>query len=150
MIKYTDDFDFTSSINSNNPINRRTGISGEAYIYELLKKSGKFKKVKWNMLSKTGNGENFEYKGKNYKINLDNSHYDILVKTYDDCKIYIEVKSTKHKFEDKNKIPFFISHKQIEIMEKTEYPNEYILAIVFDVMSNPNHFFMTLRKNILI
>ena len=150
MIKFGDDFDFTSSINSNNPINRRTEITGEAYIYELFKNSGKFKKVKWNILSETGNGEIFEYKVKNYKINLDldNLHYDILVEEYDGSKIYIKVKSTKYKLEDNNKIPFFISHKQIETMENIEYPNKYILAIVFDVMSNPNHFFITLRKYI--
>ena len=148
IIKYVDDFDFTSSINFNNPINRRTGITGEAYIYELLKNSGKFKNVKWNMLSETGKGENFEYKGKNYKIDWDYSHYDILVETYDGRNLYIEVKSTRHEYENNNKIPFFISHKQIEAMEKTQYPNEYILAIVFNAMYNPNHFFMTLRKNI--
>ena len=131
-----DDFD------SENPINRKTGISGEAYIYELLLESNKYKNVKWLMLNETEKGELFEYNGKKYYITQDYSHYDILVETNDNNKLYIEVKSTKAKFG--NKIPFYISEKQIQMMNSIKYPDKYILALVFDVMSNPKHFFMEL------
>ena len=98
------------------------------------------------MLDNTGQGQDFEYNGKNYKIHSDGSHYDILVETFDGRKIYVEVKSTKNKFN--NKVPFYLSLNQIAKMEKIEFPNEYVLAIVFNVMSQPKHFFMTLRKEI--
>jgi len=139
ILSYSDDFDFE------NPVNIRTGISGEAYIYELLSNSGKYKSVKWLMLDETGKGQPFEYKGKTYNIVQDYSHYDILVETYDNQKLYIEVKSTKREFG--NKVPFFISKKQIEMMETTKSPDKYILAVVFDVMYNPKHFFMVLSDS---
>ena len=142
FLQYAGDFDFGYE----NPINRKTGISGEAYIYELLSNSGKYKSVKWNMLDNTGHGEDFEYNGKHYKIHSDGSHYDILVETFDGQKIYVEVKSTRNIFT--NKVPFYLSQKQIEKMEQIEPSSEYVLAIVFDVMGQPKHFFMTLRKNI--
>ena len=142
FLQYGFDFDFGYK----NSINMRTGISGEAYIYELLSSSGKYKSVKWNMLDNSGLGVDFEYNGKIYKIHCDGSHYDILVETFDGRKIYVEVKSTKYNFY--NKVPFYISQKQIEKMKQIELPNEYVLTIVFNVMSQPKHFFMTLRKSI--
>jgi len=141
FLYYASDFDFGNS----NPI-KIIGASGEAYIYELLSSSRKYKNVKWNLLDNSGKGEDFEYNGKHYKIHNDFSHYDILVETFDDRKIYVEVKSSKNSFS--NRVPFYISHKQIEKMEKIEFPNEYVLAVVFNVMSQPKHFFMTLRNNI--
>ena len=143
FFQYAGDFDFGNE----NPINRITGISGEAYIYELLSNSRKYKRVKWNMLDNTGQGEDFEYNGKHYKIHYDFSQYDILVETFDGQKIYVEVKSTRNKFN--NKVPFYLSQKQIEKMEQIELSSEYVLAIVFEVMGQPKHFFKTLRKNIL-
>ena len=142
FLQYAGDFDFGNE----NSVNIRTGISGEAYIYELLSSSGKYKSVKWNMLDNTGHGEDFEYNGKHYKIHSDGSQYDILVKTFDERKIYVEVKSTKNKFN--NKVPFYLSINQIEKMKEIKFPNEYVLAIVFNIMNKPKHFFMTLKKNI--
>lgn len=139
IINYGDDFDFE------NPINKRTGNSGEAYIYELLKNSGKYKNVKWKMLSENGLGELFEYNGKKYHIISDDSHYDIEVETFEKSKLYIEVKSTKGKFG--KKVPFYISCKQIEMMKSIKSPDKYILAVVFNVMDNPKHFFMELIDN---
>lgn len=145
VYNYGDDFDFSDE----NPINKKTEISGEAYIYELLLDSGKFKSVTWMMQSKSGDGEDFEYKGKKYKINPDDgSHYDIVCETNNDCKIYIEVKSTRYEYAHGDKVPMFLSQKQIDTMEKTNSPNEYILAVVFNVMENPQHFFLTMNKNI--
>ena len=141
IINYGDDFDFE------NPINKRTGNCGEAYIYELLINSKKFKKVTWKMLSEEGKGELFEYKGKKYYINPDGSHYDIVVETFEGYKYFIEVKSTRNEFG--NKVPFYISKKQIEQMETVKFPQKYILAVVFDVMdNNPKHFFMSLAGDI--
>ena len=142
FLQYAGDFDFGNE----NSMNIRIGIIGEAYIYELLSSSGKYKSVKWNMLDNTGQGEDFEYNGKHYKIHSDGSQYDILVETFDGRKIYVEVKSTKNKFN--NKVPFYLSLNQIEKMEQIEFPNEYVLAIVFNVMIQPKHFFMILKKNI--
>jgi len=140
VMEYGDDFDF------DNPINKRTGMCGEAYIYELLKKSGEFKNVKWNMLNENGYGQVLEYKGKEYHLIPDGSHYDILCETNDGHQIYIEVKSTVGEFG--NKVPFYISKKQIEMMKQIEPPNEYVLAVVFNVMNYPVHFFMTLRRDL--
>jgi len=124
---------------------KTVGLSGEAYIYELLLNSGKFRSVKWNMLDFTGPGEYFIFNGNIYFIALNSEkHYDILVETFTNRKIYIEVKSTRGEFG--NKIPFYISYKQLEMMELTQPPNEYLLAIVFNVLENPKHFFMTLKK----
>ena len=142
FLQYAGDFDF----GNDNSANIRTGINGEAYIYELLSSSGKYKSVKWNMLDNSELGVDFEYNGKIYKIHCDGSHYDILVETFDGRKIYVEVKSTKYNFY--NKVPFYISQKQIEKMKQIELPNEYVLTIVFNVMNQPKHFFMTLRKSI--
>ena len=142
FLQYGGDFDFGYE----NPINKKTGISGEAYIYELLSNSGKYKNIKWNMLDNTGKGEKFEYNGKNYQIYCDGSHYDILVETFDGRKIYVEVKSTRYEFN--NKVPFYLSQKQIEKMKQISAADEYVLAIVFDAMNQPKHFFMTLRKSI--
>ena len=142
FLKYGNDFDFDYQ----NTLNLKTGITGEAYIYELLLNSGEFKNVKWNMINEAI-GENFEYNGKKYKIFPDGSHFDILVETKDDHKIYIEVKSTKYEFG--NKVPFYLSQKQIEMMNEIKPPNEYALAIVFDTLNNPKHFFMNLRKKII-
>ena len=133
IMDYKDDLDF------GNPLNKKRGISGEAYIYELLLKSGKYKRVKWLMLSETNSGESFEYNGKVYNINGD-SHYDILVETFDNHKFYIEVKSTKDKFG--KKVPFYLSRKQIEMIKSIKSPDKYILAVVLDVFMNPKHFFM--------
>ncbi|KAG4104427.1 hypothetical protein H8356DRAFT_1369783 [Neocallimastix lanati (nom. inval.)] len=141
MFDYYDDFDYS------NPINKRTGNCGEAYIYELLLNSGKFKSVEWRMLSKNGIGQKLDYRGKTYTISEDGSHYDIVVVTMDDRTIYIEVKSTKHEF-NSTKVPFYLSKMQINMMESIIYPNEYVLAVVFDVMNNPKHFFMNLRKDV--
>ena len=140
IINYGDDFNF------GNPINKKVGIMGEAYIYEFLKNSHKYKKVKWNMLSENGYGEELIYNGKIYNVIQDNSHYDILVETYDNKKLYIEVKSTKNKFQ--KKVPFYLSQKQVEIMESIKPPNKYILAVVFDIFANPKHFFMELTYNL--
>jgi len=125
--------------------NEETGIIGEAYIYELLRDSGKFKNVIWKM-EDNYNGRRFRYNGTTYYIRPDGSHYDIEVETFNNCRFYIEVKSTK--YELGNKVPFFISKKQIDMMKLTEYPNKYILAIVFNAMSNPSHFFMTMDEDI--
>jgi len=141
VMEYGDDFDF------DNPVNKRTGMCGEAYIYKLLKQSGKFKDVKWNMLNENGIGQRLEYKGDVYHVVEDGSHYDILCTTKDGRKIYIEVKSTVGAFG--SKVPFYISQKQIEMMKKIEYPDEYVLALVFNVMNNPVYFFMTLRNDII-
>ena len=141
IINYGDDFDFE------NPINKMTGNCGEAYIYEVLINSKKFKKVTWKMLNEEGKGELFEYKGKKYYINPDGSHYDIVVETFEGYKYFIEVKSTRNEFG--NKVPFYISKKQIEQMESVKFPQKYILAVVFDVMgNNPKHFFMSLTGDI--
>jgi len=107
IMEYGNDFDF------DNPINKRTGMCGEAYIYKLLKQSGKFEDVKWNMLNKNGTGQRLEYKGDVYHVVEDGSHYDILCTTKDGRKIYIEVKSTVGAFG--SKVPFYISQKQIEM-----------------------------------
>ncbi len=123
---------------------KTVGLSGEAYIYELLLNSGRFRKVKWNMLDFIGPGEYFIFNGNTYFIALNSGkHYDILVETFTNRKIYIEVKSTRGEFG--NKIPFYISYKQIEMMKSTQPPDEYLLAIVFNVLENPKHFFMTLK-----
>ena len=140
IIKYGDDFNFGE------PISKKIGIFGEAYIYEFLKNSCRYKNVKWNMLSENGCGEEIEYNGNKYNIIQDNSHYDIIVETDDNNKIYIEVKSTKNKFS--KKVPFYLSQKQIEKMESIKSPDKYILAVVFDVLSSPRHFFMELSNNL--
>ena len=142
FLEYAGDFYFGNE----NSVNIRIGIIGEAYIYELLSNSVKYKSLKWNMLDNNGKGEDFEYNGKHYKIHYNGSQYDILVETFEGRKIYVEVKSTKNKFN--SKVPFYLSLNQIEKMEQIEYPNEYVLAIVFNVMIQPKHFFMTLKKNI--
>ena len=41
-----------------------------------------------------------------------------------------------------------MSQKQIETMETVKYPNKYVLAVVYDVIYNPRHFFMCLSDNI--
>ncbi|ORX79571.1 hypothetical protein BCR32DRAFT_300799 [Anaeromyces robustus] len=139
IIKYGNDFYFE------NP-NEEVGITGEAYIYELLLDSQKFKKVTWKMMNE--NGRPFRYNGKIYRILPDGSHYDIEVETFSNYKYFIEVKSTRYKLGN-NKVPFLISRSQINMMELTKKPNNYILAIVFDVMSvRPSHFFLTMNKNI--
>lgn len=125
--------------------NKRTGIIGEIYIYELLKNSNQFRNVTWKMLSPTGIGESFYYNNETYIIIDDGSHYDIEVETMDGRTIYVEVKSTKYNCD--NKIPFYISQQQIEWMELTHYPNEYILAIVFNALSEPKGFFLTLNRS---
>ena len=140
ILDYKDDLDF------GNPVNKKSGISGEAYIYELLLNSGIYKKVKWQMLSETYSGEAFNYNGKIYNIKQDDSHYDILVETYDNHKLFIEVKSTKNKFG--KKVPFYLSQKQIEMIKSTKPPDKYILAVVFDVLTKPKHFFMILNDNL--
>ena len=140
IMDYKDDFDF------GNHLNKKSGISGEAYIYELLLNSGNYKSVKWQMLSGTSSGETFYYKGKIYKIKPDDPHYDILVETYDNHKLYIEVKSTKNKFG--KKVPFYLSQKQIEMIKSIKPQDKYILAVVFDVIIKPKHFFMILNDNL--
>jgi len=101
------------------------------------------------MQRKEGYGQKFDCKGKTYFIDPeDGSHYDIIAKAKDGRQFYIEVKSTSYEFCN-NKVPFYLSKMQIETMKRVTPPNEYILAIVFDVMNNPKHFFMNLRENIL-
>jgi len=129
-----------------NSVNLRTGRCGEAYIYEYLRNSGLYKNVKWNMLSQDSNGELLEYRNNTYLIKKEGAPYDIEIETYDNRTIYVEVKSTRHEFG--NKIPFYISEHQINAMRETLPPNKYVLAIVFDVMNHPRHFFMSLRENI--
>ncbi|OUM57448.1 hypothetical protein PIROE2DRAFT_17572 [Piromyces sp. E2] len=131
----------------NDTLNKRIGNCGEAYIYELLRNSGKYKSVRWCMLNENGN-EILEYRGKTYTIMESGLHYDILVETMDNRNIFIEVKSTRYEYEYGNKVPFYLSQQQIRYMEKTIYPDEYVLAIVFDVMNNPKHFFLNLREKV--
>jgi len=139
VMKYNDDFDFTYA-------NRFNGFFGEAYIYEKLLRSKKFKSITWTR--RKDDGEKFEYNGKTYFIDPSCSDYDIIAETQDDHKYYIIVKSTRYDFD--NKVPFYFSKKQIDKMKKIRSPNRYILAIVFGVMNNPKHFFMNLKSNILI
>ena len=139
IFQYGDDLDFENSFN------KKTGNFGEAYIYELLKNSGKYKNVIWKMLSTNENGEDIEINGKVYNVIPDDSPYDIVVETFDNYKLYIEVKSTRKNMG--NKVPFYISQRQIDMMERTKPPDKYILAIVFNVMDAPRHFFMTLDKD---
>ena len=127
--------------------NKKIEIIGQIYIYELLLNTEKFKRIKWNLLEESGNAnyEEFDYKGKTYKLinncsNLPN--FDIQVETFDNRNIYIEVKSSKNEFETKS--PIYISHKQVEMMEKIDFPNEYFIAMVFNALENPNHFFKLL------
>ena len=56
IIDYGDDLDFGNTVKKTN------GNSGEAYIYELLLSSKKFKNVDWKMLGETGKGQAFEYR----------------------------------------------------------------------------------------
>jgi len=143
VIRYNYDFYFNSSRN------KITGLNGEVYIYELLLRSNQFESVEWTMQRKEGYGQKFDCKGKTYFIDPeDGSHYDIIAKAKDGRQFYIEVKSTSYEFCN-NKVPFYLSKMQIETMKRVTPPNEYILAIVFDVMNNPKHFFMNLRENIL-
>ncbi|ORX87290.1 hypothetical protein BCR32DRAFT_289410 [Anaeromyces robustus] len=131
--------------------NEITGYRGEAYIYEILEelhKSGQIKSVEWKTLSKNGQGRKLEFRGKTYYLILEGSHYDIVVETNNNRKIYIEVKTTSREYNGK-KVPFFLSQKQIETMNTIAYPNEYFLAIVFDVNNYPKHFFMNLKYNII-
>ncbi|ORX49253.1 hypothetical protein BCR36DRAFT_583856 [Piromyces finnis] len=113
-----------------------------------LLRSGQLKSVEWKTLSKNGCGTKLDYHGKTYYLDPDGSHYDIVVETNNDRKILIEVKSTKHDYNG-NKVPFFLSQKQISMMNNIKYPNEYILAIVFDAPCNPKHFFMSLSNNVV-
>jgi len=131
--------------------NEKTGYRGEAYIYELLeelRRTGQIKSVEWKTLSKTGQGKELEFRGKTYYLIPDGSHYDIVVETNNNHKIYIEVKTTSREYNGK-KVPFFLSQKQIETMNEINYPNEYILAIVFDINNSPEHFFMNLKNSII-
>ena len=99
------------------------------------------------MLNEYVGGELFEYNGKKYYINSsEGSPYDIVVETYQGNKYYIEVKSTKNQFG--NKVPFYLSQNQIETMRSVKNPDKYILAVVYDVINNPRHFFMCLSDNI--
>ena len=141
ILSYGNELDFT------NKINKQNGIRGEAYIYELLKNSCNYKTVTWKMLNEYVGGELFEYNGKKYYINSsEGSPYDIVVETYQGNKYYIEVKSTKNQFG--NKVPFYLSQNQIETMRSVKNPDKYILAVVYDVINNPRHFFMCLNDNI--
>jgi len=141
ILSYGNELDFT------NKINKQNGIRGEAYIYELLKNSCNYKTVTWKMLNEYVGGELFEYNGKKYYINSsEGSPYDIVVETYQGNKYYIEVKSTKNQFG--NKVPFYLSQNQIETMRSVKNPDKYILAVVYDVINNPRHFFMCLSDNI--
>ncbi|OUM58091.1 hypothetical protein PIROE2DRAFT_16738 [Piromyces sp. E2] len=131
--------------------NENTGYSGEAHIYEFLENlriSGQLKSVEWKSLSKNGYGTLIKYKGKSYWINSDGSHYDFVVETNNSRKIYIEVKSIKYPYNGK-KIPFYLSQLQIEEMNSIKYPNEYVLAVVFDVYKSTQHYFLNLRNNII-
>ena len=56
VVDYGDDLDFGNTVKKTN------GNSGEAYIYELLLSSKKFKNVDWKMLGETGKGQAFEYR----------------------------------------------------------------------------------------
>ena len=140
IINFADDLDF------DNNTKKYTGNCGEAYIYELLLNSNKYKKVTWKMLTEEGRGELFEYRGKKYYVNnSDRTHYDIEVETIEGYHYFIEVKSTKRVIG--YKIPIYLSTKQIETMRKVKFPDKYILAVVFNVIDSPKHFFMTLSEN---
>ena len=152
-IKYKEDYNYESK-NDNDDIDKekRIRIIGQIYIYELLNNSGKFKNVNWIMLNESENEEYeiFEYNEKRYRLMKNefySSYYDILAETFDDSKIYIKVKSEKNDF-DKN-IPIYINNEQIEMMKKTEIPNEYMFAMVFKTLEEPNYFFLSLKKNLI-
>ena len=55
-------------------------------------------------------------------------------------EIFILKNNSKNEFETKS--PIYISHKQVEMMEKIDFPNEYFIAMVFNALENPNHFFI--------
>ena len=136
ILNFGNDFDFEL------PENKKIRICGEAYIYELLLNSKKYKKVKWNHLSETLIGEPFEYNGKKYKIVPCFSDYNILVESFDNHKLYIEVKTSENKFS--NRVHSFICKRQMEKMKSTKPPDKYILALVFNIRNKPDHFFVAL------
>ena len=125
-----------------NSLKKKIRICAEAYIYELLLNSKKYKKVKWNHLSETLIGEPFEYNGKKYKIVPCFSDYNILVESFDNHKLYIEVKTSENKFS--NRVHSFICKRQMEKMKSTKPPDKYILALVFNIRNKPDHFFVAL------
>lgn len=123
--------EYGNDLNFGNPICEKNGLLGEEYIYNWLLEnySDRYDSIEWVSKDESRRGE----------------HYDILVETKEHHKIYIEVKSTGREFG--SKVPFYLSEKQIEMMKKTEYPDEYNLAVVFNVNGCPKHFFMTLKSN---
>jgi len=142
VIKYGSDFDFSIT-------NKSIGYCGEAYIYEKLKKSKKFKSIQWmRKKDDDSDGQNFEYNGKSYIIDPKAFDYDIVVETMNDHTYNIIVKSTMHDFG--NRVPIYFSKNQIKMMKKIRYPNEYILAIVYGVMNNPKCLFIKIKDNILL
>jgi len=125
---------------------REINIYGEIYVYEYLRNSGLYKNVTWNRLSQEDKGEVIEYNDKKYWIEPDVSYSNIIVETNDNHTVYVEVISTSNKFN--NNVPLFFNEKKIQEMKEIHSHDQYVLAIVFGVKSNPIHFFMTLRDNL--
>jgi len=92
------------------------------------------------MLDNTGQGEDFEYSGKHYKIHSDGSQYDILVETFEDRKIYVEVKS-KDKYAIENILDRnYDTNLNLNTKLKTTNYVKKVFYLINKIRTNPAQF----------
>lgn len=111
---------------------RETGYIGEAFVYEEMKKSKKFKFVKWLALSDVKTSISIELNGKTYYINEQGGHYDIYAEDQKNKKYYVEVKSTNKSY---GKLCFLVSQFQFNFAAGTN--DNFYFAFVKNARCNP-------------
>ncbi len=74
---------------------QKIGYKGEAFVYETLIETGKFKEVIWEAMSKKKSKLSIvSYSGKKYYIEEDGKHYDLRAIDHNGVEFYFEVKSS--------------------------------------------------------
>ena len=119
---------------------------GEAFVYEMLNKEGKFKIVIWNALSDDHNNPCVTtVNGTTYYIKKNDLPYHLLAIDENDKEYYIKVKSTLSKAKDVS-----IGHCHAKLANKLSNLNEHhVIAVVFDVEENPSVIYYKKMNNLI-
>lgn len=112
-----------------------TGYRGEAFVYEMLQKENKFKKIVWNAMSNNEDNPHVTAaSGNTYYIKEDGLHYDLYAEDSNNNKYYFEVKSTNS---DEKKVQ--LSNCQIELAKSLSNPDEHhYVAVVLNADKSPS------------
>jgi hypothetical protein len=112
--------------------NLATGYQGEAFVFKQLKKHNQIIKSRWMNKSEVKTPTLIhDFENEQFYIDESRASYDLLAKTIEGSKIYVEVKSRVGSYEHSDMFSFSISYHQLNFLTQDSEKDIYLLARVF-------------------